>query len=53
MFLAIVIILFIVSFLLALKSLRTVNEKPEVKDVKKSLDKNKVIFQSLDHSSSE
>lgn len=53
MFLAIVIILFIVSFLLALKSLKTVNEKPQIKDVKKSLDKNRVIFQSQNHSSSE
>ena len=53
MFLTIVIILFIISFLLALKSLKTVNEKPEIKDVKKSLDKNRVIFHSENHSSSE
>lgn len=51
MFIQIVAILFIISFLLALRSLKSVNEKPEVEDVKKSLDKNRVIFHS--HSSSE
>lgn len=51
MFIQIVILLFIISFLLALRSLKFVNEKPEVGDVKKSLDKNRVIFHS--HSSSE
>jgi len=51
MFIQITIVLFIVSFLLALKSMRKINEKPEIESVKKSLDKNKVIFQS--HSSSE
>lgn len=51
MFIQIVVVLLIISFLWALKSVKTVNEKPEVKDVKKSLDKNRVIFHS--HSSSE
>lgn len=51
MFIFVVLIIFIISFLLALKSARTINEKPETKDVKKSLDKDRVIFQS--HSSSE
>lgn len=51
MFIQIVVVLFIISFFWALKSVKTVNEKPEVKDVKKSLDKNRVIFHS--HSSSE
>jgi hypothetical protein len=51
MFIAISISLLIVSFLLALRSLKTFNEKPDIKDVKKSLDKDRIIFQS--HSSSE
>ncbi|MEK7160088.1 MAG: hypothetical protein AAB702_01240 [Patescibacteria group bacterium] len=46
MFTQIVVVLFIISFLMALKSLRTVNEKPKVNDVKKSLDKNRIIFHS-------
>lgn len=46
MFSQIVIILFLISFLMALRSLRTINEKPKVGDVKKSLDKNKIIFHS-------
>lgn len=50
MFIFIVLALFIVSFVLALRSIKTVNEKPGIKDVKKSLDKNRVIFHS--HSSS-
>lgn len=51
MFISITIFILIISFLLSLKSLKTINEKPEVKHVKKSLDKDKIIFQS--HSSSE
>lgn len=46
MFIFIVLIILATSFILALKSLKTVDEKPEVSDVKKSLDKNKVIFKS-------
>ena len=46
MFLQVVFVLFIISFLLALKSLGSVNEKPKVEDVKKNLDKNRVIFHS-------
>lgn len=46
MFITIVLILLVVSFVLALRSLKTVNEKPEVKDVKKSLDKHRVIYHS-------
>ena len=46
MFIIIVLILLIVSFLLALRSVKTVNEKPEVKDVKKSLDKDRIIYHS-------
>lgn len=51
MFIFIVIILFVISFLLSLRSLKTFNEKPEIGDIKKSLDKDKIVFQS--HSSSE
>jgi hypothetical protein len=50
MFIFAVLIIFIVSFLLAIKSMRTINEKPETRDVKKSLDKDRVIFQG--HASS-
>lgn len=51
MFILITVILFIISFILALRSLRTVNEKPGIGAVKKSLDKDRVIFHA--HSSSE
>lgn len=43
-FIIIVIAIAIISFLLALRSLRTVNEKPRIGDVKKSLDKDRIIF---------
>lgn len=49
MFIIIVLILLLISFLLSLKSLKTLNEKPGIKDIKKSLDKHRVIFHS--HSS--
>lgn len=50
MFLIALVIILIISFLLALKSLRTIDEKPGIGAVKKSLDKHRVIFKS--HSSS-
>ena len=46
-----VALILIVSFILALRSLKNLDEKPEIGDVKKSLDKSRVIFHS--HSSSE
>lgn len=46
MFIQIVIVLFLISFLMALRSLKTVNEKPKIKEVKKSLDKNKILYHS-------
>jgi hypothetical protein len=49
MFIDITIILLIVSFVLAVKSARKLNDKPSIKDVKRSLDKDRVIY----HSSSE
>lgn len=49
MFINITIILFLISFVLAVKSARKLNEKPSVKNVKRSLDKDRVIY----HSSSE
>jgi hypothetical protein len=49
MFILITIGLFIISFILAVKSARKINEKPSVRNVKKGLDKSRVIY----HSSSE
>lgn len=46
MFWIIVILLLVLSFILALKSLKTLNEKPKIGHVKKSLDKNRVIYHS-------
>jgi uncharacterized membrane protein len=46
MFILILVVLFIISFVLALKSAKNVNEKPAIKDVKRSLDKDRVIFHS-------
>ena len=51
MFLQIVIILALVSIFLAVRSLRKVDEKPEVKEVKRSLDKSRIVFWAS-HSSS-
>lgn len=50
MFYIVVLIILIVSFILALKSAKNLNDKPAIKEVKKSLDKDRVIFQN--HSSS-
>lgn len=50
MFILIVILLFIVSLLLSFRSLKTLNDKPGVGEVKKSLDKDRIIFKG--HSSS-
>jgi uncharacterized membrane protein len=49
MFINITIFLLVISFLMALRSAGKLNEKPSVKNVKKGLDKSKIIF----HSSSE
>ena len=46
MFLIVIIILLIISFVLALKSMKGLNEKPGIKTVKRSLDKDRVIFHS-------
>lgn len=46
MFIQIVAVLFLISFLMALRALKNVNEKPKIKEVKKSLDKNRIIFHS-------
>jgi hypothetical protein len=45
-----VVIIFLVSFLLSLRSLKTINEKPKVSDVKKSRDKTKIIEESYSSS---
>ena len=50
MFYIVLFIILLISFLLALKSAKNLNEKPAIKEVKKSLDKDRVIFQN--HSSS-
>ena len=50
MFLTAIIIILAVSFLLSLGSLKSLDEKPKTTEVKKSLDKHRVIFQG--HSSS-
>jgi len=50
MFYAILFLIFVISLLLALHSAKRLGEKPSIKDVKKSLDKDRVIFKS--HSSS-
>jgi hypothetical protein len=46
MFIFAVIVIFIIAFVLALKSLKTLNEKPGIKAVKRSLDKDRVIYHS-------
>lgn len=51
MFLQIIIVLVVISILLAVRSLTKINEKPGIKEVKKSLDKSRIIFWA-DHSSS-
>lgn len=51
MFLAIVFLLIIISFLMALRALRSLNENPKMGHVKKSLDKNRVIYHSRTSSS--
>lgn len=42
----IIVIIFIISLILALRSLKSLNEKPKISDVKKGLDKDRVISQS-------
>ena len=44
MIIVIVLVILLISFLLALYSLKNLNEKPGIKDVKKSLDKERVIY---------
>jgi hypothetical protein len=46
MFIFIVAIIFVIAFVLALKSLRTLDEKPGIKAIKRSLDKDRVIYHS-------
>ena len=51
MFYFAILIIFISSFLLSLKSLKTLNKNPKIEDVRKSNDKSKII--RVTHSSSE
>ncbi len=46
MFFIVVAIIFLLSFVLALRSLKSLNDKPKMGHVKKSLDKHRVIYQS-------
>lgn len=50
MFYFVIIVIFIVSLIFALRSAIRLGDKPSIKDVKKSLDKDRVIFKG--HSSS-
>lgn len=49
MIVIVVLVILVISFILALFSLKTLNEKPGIKEVKKSLDKERVIYRG--HSS--
>jgi hypothetical protein len=51
MFLQIVTILILISILLAIRSVSKIDEKPGTEEVKKSLDKSKIVFWG-NHSSS-
>jgi hypothetical protein len=51
MFWLIILLILVVSFLLALWSLKTLNEEPKIGLVKKSLDKSKIIYHSRTSSS--
>ncbi|MEK7551304.1 MAG: hypothetical protein AAB532_01780 [Patescibacteria group bacterium] len=49
MIIVVTLVILLISFILALFSLKSLNEKPGIKDVKKSLDKERVIYRG--HSS--
>lgn len=49
MIIVIILVILSLSFFLALYSLKSLNEKPGVKEIKKSLDKERVIYRG--HSS--
>lgn len=49
MIIVVALVILLISFILALFSLKSLNEKPGIKDVKKSLDKERVIYRG--HSS--
>ncbi|KKP81082.1 MAG: hypothetical protein UR81_C0007G0008 [Candidatus Levybacteria bacterium GW2011_GWB1_35_5] len=49
MIIAIILVILLISFILALYSLKSLNEKPGIKEIKKSLDKERVIYRG--HSS--
>lgn len=53
MFLQIVLIIAVISILLAVRSLKGINSKPDVDKLRKKLNKNRVIFQSHSTSSSD
>lgn len=49
MIIVIALVILLISFILALFSLKSLNEKPGIKEIKKSLDKDRVIYRG--HSS--
>jgi len=49
MIIPIILTILLISFILALYSLKSLNEKPGIKEIKKSLDKERVIYRG--HSS--
>lgn len=51
MFYKILIALFVISFFWALLSLRKINNKPDINNVKKKLNKSRVVFQGKSGSS--
>lgn len=51
LFIQIVILLLVISFVLALWSLRGINNKPNVEHLRKKLNKGRIIFQSHKSSS--
>jgi hypothetical protein len=53
MFIFAIFILLIISFILALGSLKSINKKPGIKEIKKSLDKDRIIYHSRVSSSRE
>lgn len=53
MFIYITLIIAVISFVLAVRSLRGINEKPDMEHLRKKLNKNKIIFKSYSDSSSD
>jgi hypothetical protein len=50
MFVSAIITIFLISFVWALFALKKVNSRPDVENVKKKLNKNRIIFQNQESS---